>query len=316
VTLIDTWPANVEKIKADGITVKTMEEEFNVKSTALHLGELSAANKSFDIVFLAFKSFDTAWASKFIEPYLAPGGYVVSAQNGINEESIATVLGWTRVVGLVITLGAAIYEPGRPQRTSPWTDRTAFTMGEPSGLVSPRLEKLCKVMGTVGLSKTTTNLWGERWGKLSVNAMGNSLAGMGGLKTAEVYQNPVPRKLTIRVAHELTQVATALGVSVGPIGGIAAARFTEAMQDGAKMEALEGEMVERSKALGIGRPSMAQDLMKRRKTEIDFLNGHIVTKGREIGIATPVNEQVVATLKRVERGEITQSIENVRGVRY
>ncbi len=64
VTLIDTWAANIEKIKANGITVKTLEEEFTAKATALHLGDVSAAKRSFDIVFLApavdFRLFQSA----------------------------------------------------------------------------------------------------------------------------------------------------------------------------------------------------------------------------------------------------------------
>ena len=140
VTLIDTWLANIERIKVDGLTVTALEEEFTVKPAALHLGEVSAARQLFDAVFLAVKSFDTPWTAKFIEPYLAPGGYVVSAQNSINEDAIAAVVGWPRVVGCVVTLGAGMYEPGHAQRTS-GADRDALTLGEPSGLATERLKK-------------------------------------------------------------------------------------------------------------------------------------------------------------------------------
>ena len=132
VTLIDLWPANIERIKDAGLTVRAHEGEFTVRPTALHLGEVSAARTKFDVVFLSVKSYDTGWASKFIEPHLAPGGFVVSAQNSINEDAIAEVLGWSRVVGCVVTLGAGMYEPGTPERTSS-IDRKAFTLGEPAG---------------------------------------------------------------------------------------------------------------------------------------------------------------------------------------
>ena len=88
-----------------------MEEEFTAKPTALHLGEVSASGRSFDAIVLSVKSYDTKWAATFAEPYLAPGGFIVSAQNSINEETIAGAVGWTRVVGCVVTLGAGIYEP-------------------------------------------------------------------------------------------------------------------------------------------------------------------------------------------------------------
>ena len=81
VALIDTWPANIERIRSEGLSVSAVEEEFTVKPPALHLGEVSASGRSFDAIVLSVKSYDTKWAATFAEPYLAPGGFIVSAQN-------------------------------------------------------------------------------------------------------------------------------------------------------------------------------------------------------------------------------------------
>ncbi len=53
-----------------------------------------------------------------------------------------------------------------------------------------------------------------------------------------------------------------------------------------------------------GRPSLLQDVMKGRRTEVDFLNGYVVKKGKEVGVPTPMNEAIVGLMKRLERGEI------------
>ena len=161
VTLIDMWPANVDYIKANGITVTAMDEEFTARTTALHLGDVAAVRPVFDVVILAVKSYDTSWATSFVKPYLAPGGFIASTQNGINEDAVAAVVGWSRVVGCVVIMGAAVYEPGRPQRLSP-SDRPAFVLGEPSGVITPRIEQLAETLSAIGPAKTTTNLWGER----------------------------------------------------------------------------------------------------------------------------------------------------------
>ena len=200
---------------------------------------MSAARTKFDVVFLSVKSYDTGWASKFIEPHLAPGGYVVSAQNSINEDAIADVLGWSRVVGCVVTLGAGMYEPGTPERTSA-IDRPAFTLGEPSGLTTQRLQRLAEVLGDAGITKTTTNLWGERWAKLATNSMSNAVAGFTGLMSAELRFNPEVRFLSIRIAAELVRVAEAHGVSVEPISSVPAELFNRALEDGAAKEEVEG----------------------------------------------------------------------------
>ncbi|MDA1189166.1 MAG: 2-dehydropantoate 2-reductase, partial [Chloroflexi bacterium] len=304
VTLIDQWPENIEAIKANGLRVKSMEEEFTVKpKTALHLTEVSGTRQQWDIVFLSVKSQDTVWATRFIEPHLAPGGYVVSAQNGINDDTIAGLLGWSRVVGCVVSFGAGMYEPGRPEYTSP-SSRLALIFGESSGLITQRVSELAEIVGRARSVKTTTNLWGERWGKLGTNCMANALSGITGLKSAEMRMNERARRASIRIAAELVQVATALGVEVAPISGVEAGLFVKSLSDGGVLEEVEGKLIEFGKGIGIGRPSLAQDLLKGRRTEVDHLNGYVVKRGQDVGIATPVNEAVVKLCLQVESGEV------------
>ena len=310
VTLIDPWPENVERIKEHGLTVTAEEEEFTAHPAALHLGELSAARQKFDAVFLSVKSYDTEWASKFIEPYLEPGGFIVSAQNSINDDVIAGIVGWPRVVGCVVTIGAGMYEPGHALRTSA-NQGVAFKVGELSGRVTPRVTAICDVLGAVGLSQPTTNLWGERWAKLSTNCMFNALAGITGLTSQQLRAEPRTRDTIVRIAAEVVEVATTLGVSVEPIGGIKASTFGEALKDGRVMEDLSNELVDRGGHLREGRPSLAQDLMKGRATEIDYLNGLIARRGVEVGVETPVNAAVVNMTKRIESGELAQSVDNM-----
>jgi 2-dehydropantoate 2-reductase len=315
VTLIDLWPENIEYIKANGITVTAQDEEFTARARALHLGEVAAARPAFDVVVLSVKSYDTSWSAKFIQPYLRPGGFIASAQNSINEDAIAEVVGWPRVVGCVVTLGAAMYEPGRPQRTSP-SDRPAFTLGEPSGMITPRIERLAGILSDVGPTKTTGNLWGERWAKLATNCMSNAVAGMTGLKSAELREDPAIRRLSIAIAGELMEVASALGVSVEPISGIPAAMFLDALTDGSVQEEVEQGIVEAGRNIGTGRPSLAQDVMKGRKTEVEELNGYVVKKGLQVGVPTPVNRAIVALTKRVEAGDLEPSLSNLEHIEY
>jgi 2-dehydropantoate 2-reductase len=62
------------------------------------------------------------------------------------------------------------------------------------------------------------------------------------------------------------------------------------------------------------RPSMGQDIQKGRRTEIDYINGLVVAKANELGIPVPANVGIVAAVKRVERGEVKPSAENVAGI--
>jgi 2-dehydropantoate 2-reductase len=81
VTLVDPWPAQVEAIRARGISVSGPHEPFEVRPVALHIHETQRLGADFDVAFVAVKAYDTAWATHMALPRLGPAGYVVSAQN-------------------------------------------------------------------------------------------------------------------------------------------------------------------------------------------------------------------------------------------
>ncbi len=316
VTAIDLWPQNIEAIRTDGIRVTTMEDEFVASpAAALHMSDVSAAGDLYDIVFLAVKSYDTNWACHFIKPYLAPGGFVVSTQNSINEDAIANVLGWTRVVGAIVTFGAGLYEPGHVNYTSP-RERTPFTVGEPSGLVTARVNDVVGILDNVagGDVKATGNLWGHRWSKLCINSMANAVAGVTGLMSAELREVPESRRVSIRIAAEVASVGAAHGVAIEPISGVAAELYGRTLTDGAVMEEVEGILVSGAREVGGGRPSLAQDLMKGRRIEVDYLNGYISNKGAEVGIATPVNDAIRVLANQVASGALAPSVDNLKQI--
>ena len=308
--LIDLWPENVDCINEKGLKITSIEEEFVVNPKALHLGELSRIRPEFDIIILSLKSYDTAWACKFIEPHISPCGFVVSAQNSINEDVIASVLGWPKVVGCVLTLGAGMYTAGHVERTSS-IERPAFTIGEPSGLATKRLDQFAEIMSAGGITKITNNLWGERWAKLATNSMSNAIAGLTGLKSAELRQNPEIRSLSIEIASELVNVGNALGVQIEKIGMVPANLFPQALKNNEIKEKVEGLIIDGGKTIGTGRPSLAQDLLKGRSTEVDYLNGYIVNKGKQVNIPTPVNESIVELTREIEKGLIQPSLSNL-----
>jgi len=203
-------------------------------------------------------------------------------------------VGKDRCLGCVITIGAGMYEPGHAMRTD--SGAVGFKIGEHDGRDTPRAQALAKVMNDVAGTKVTTNLWGERWSKLAINCMANPLAGLSGLGSAEVRTAPVPRRIAIHVAAEVIKVGRAAGYEVEPIYGIEAQRFVDATA-GKGWEAVEADMGASVKFLTGGRPSMLQDVMKGRRTEIEYLNGYVAQQGRRLGVPTPVNDAVVAAVR-------------------
>ena len=62
----------------------------------------------------------------------------------------------------------------------------------------------------------------------------------------------------------------------------------------------------------MGYPSMAQDIMKGRRTEIDYLNGYIERKGKELRIPTPFNSAMSHLIQQVERGHLQPHPDNLK----
>jgi 2-dehydropantoate 2-reductase len=296
VTLIDQWPEHVEIMKTRGLRLSGTCGEHIVRVKALHLHEVQGLAEPFDAVFISVKSYDTEWAAQLGMAYLrSPDGVVVDFQNGINDDRVAAVVGRERSLGCVITIGAGMYEPGHAMRTD--TGTIWFKIGEHDGSDSARARAIARILDDVASTKVTTNLWGERWSKLTVNCMANPIAGLSGLGSAEVRSEPVPRRIAIHVAAEAIAVGRASGHEVEPIYGIAPQRFVDAA-GGHGFADVERDLAASARHLAGGRPSLLQDVLKGRRTEIDYLNGYVSQQGRKHGIKTPVNDAVVELIHR------------------
>jgi len=150
-----------------------------------------------------------------ISQYLAATGFAVSLQNSINEELIAGVLGWGKVVGCIASsIGVDAFKAGHVVRTVQpgGPGYTVFRVGEVHGRVTPRAEMLANMLEAVDSAAVTTNLWGERWSKLVINSMANGISASTGLGAREIFGQEITRRLAIRLAGEDVRVgARSLG---------------------------------------------------------------------------------------------------------
>lgn len=326
VTLIDQWAAHVEKMKSDGLKLTDLNGESTVPAKALHLSDVCNLRDQFDVVYLSVKSFDTRWSTYLIEPFLKPTGFILPAQNALNDELVASIVGFNRTVGCVPSISVAVYEPGHVIRTDPMIGY--FTVGELSGLITPRVREVVDSLKVIGPSEATTNIWGVRWEKMVRNCMMNALSGLIGPAVTSLNDKQQDTANLIRVVTgcEVARVAYALGVAVEPIRGIPAQEFAEAttsynittLKD--KIEVAWRQMrhsPEQTQRLGVPtRPSLLQDVIKGRRTEVDYLNGLVVKKGKEVGVPTPMNQAIVDIMKKLEEGEVKPDPDNLERLKY
>jgi 2-dehydropantoate 2-reductase len=320
VTLVDAWTEHVQAMRSHGLRLSGSQGEHRVAVRAWSIGEAQGfVRKPVDIAIVCTKSYDTEWAATMIAPYLAPSGYVVSMQNGINEERIARAVGWGRTVGATVsTISVNAYQPGcvrRYQQPGSATGHAVFRVGEVNGLVSARATELARILGQVDSAKVTTNLWGERWTKLTANTITHGLLGATGLDNTHVYlgRGKVHR-LGVRLAAEAVAVGRAHGYQLGSVLGIAPDDWyaAGALADAAAIERVQsGLSAWMTTLLEPSHSSVGRDVQRGRRTEIDFTNGLVADKGREIGVPAPTHAAVTEMVRRIDRGELAASPSNI-----
>lgn len=322
ITLIDQWADHVERMKHGGLKLTNQKETFTVPVKALHLSEVSNIRDPFDIIFLSVKSYDTRWSAHLMKPVLKPTGFILPAQNGLNDERVASVVGYHRTVGCVVTVGAGIYEPGHVIRTDPMTTHS-YTIGELSGVLSPRVKEIVDALQIIGPATSTTNIWGHRWAKLTINCMGNVLPGLMGTALASLSddQQSLARRIMITIGCEVVRLGLARGISIEPIWKIPAREFADAnspediqrLMDRLKANTavlrISPEQIEHLGAPP--RPSLLQDVLKGRRTEVEYLNGYVAKTGADVGVATPMNHAISELMRKQEAGQIKPSPENL-----
>lgn len=309
VALIDAWPEHVAAMKARGIVLAEPGIEYRVPVKALHVGEVQSLHGApLDLAFVCVKLYDTDWATALIAPYLAPSGFVVTLQNGVIEDRIAAVVGWGRTIGCIASgLYVGLAAPGHVFRARQPAQgpRTVFRVGEVHGHITRRVLSVAEMLRNVDGAEVTANLWGERWSKLTVNAMMSALCAASGLKLRQLYLDPTGQRIMARLGGEAVAAGLALGFAVENIFGIAPERWAAAVDGDASAMAdvrtafqHQTEDMEENALSG-----MAQDLAKGRRTEIEYMNGYVAAKAAEAGTAAPTHAAIVSFVKKMERGE-------------
>lgn len=297
VWLVDGWPEHVRAMRERGLLIDGLYGELRTPVHALTFDELRQLPGPIDVGFLAVKSYDTAGVVERVRPLLAPDGVIVSVQNGLNEEAIAQIIGAERTIGAVTRLSAALVGPGQVRETR---EPVPFGLGELDGRMTERLRRIAALMAPTAPCELTDNIWGKLWSKLMLNCIMNPTCGVSGLTCGQVWEHPIGQRILFRVCQEGVDVGHALGVRFEPAGGMDMELL--ATRDAALRPRAEAHAMAYARASQQVRPSMLQDLQKGRRTEIDYLNGHVVAKAREMGRELPTNVALVRMVKEIEAG--------------
>ena len=312
-TFVDMWPEHVEKMRTDGLHVTGSQGPFTVPVKAMHLTEAQKSSEPFDFVFISVKSYDTEWATHFIKRYVREDGFFVSLQNCWNDVPMGDIVGPAQQLGCIAShIEVALWEPALVTRGGAVgrdSGHTVFRVGEQDGRITPRAEKVAALLDNIDGAYTSDNLWGERWAKLSQNSMGNGLSASTGLGSQQMAEDPRCRMIRINLAKEAAKVGLAMGLNVVAIQGVPAETWAAADKGDvfAELDAFMSAHGGRVNWLA----SMAQDVYKGRRSEINLMNGLVAEKGREVAVATPFNDAVIEVMNRIDDKTLEQDDSHV-----
>ncbi len=262
-------PAQVATLREHGLR---LEKGGSVTRLLVQASAEPSAVSSADMVIFSVKSSDTETAAKTIAPFLAPHAVVLSFQNGVENTARLQQLLPQTVLATVVYVATDM----------PALDHVRHHgRGELVLAASPRSQELAALFNEAGIpTEVSENTTGALWAKLILNCAYNAISAITQLPYGTLAQGAEIEGVLHDVVQECLAVAAALGVSVPGDAWHAVRHIPQTMPT--------------------QRSSTAQDLARNKPSEIDYLNGYIVRKGRELNIATPVNRTLYALVKLIE----------------
>jgi 2-dehydropantoate 2-reductase len=225
-----------------------------------------------DIILLTVKSYDTESAMKQIHGLVRDETMVISLQNGLgNVETMERIIQKHQILAGVTTHGVIFLKPGEIIHTG----QGHTLLGELTGARSPRLQKTVKLFNEAGIETVASdNIIRELWVKAVINSSINPITAFFQCKNGYLLQNAILENIVEQVCEESTCIALKAGMSVN-----------------------NDEMIRRTKEViretAENYSSMTQSIQQGKRTEIDSINGYMMTAGKHQGIRTPLNSMLV-----------------------
>ncbi|MFI5897121.1 ketopantoate reductase family protein [Actinoplanes sp. NPDC051513] len=270
---VDPWPEHMQAIREHGLKVTGLADFTAPVQTLTDAAGLPPC----DFGIVATKAQHTHAAMTGARHALQDAA-VVSVQNGVgNEEVIAGLV--PRVIrGTIVTAGA-VTAPGVVRYDAPGD--TWIGPFEPSPARAGEIALLAEKLNQGGLkTHAVDDARGPQWTKVVFNAATSPLSALTGLTVGAVCTDPALRREVERLIDEAERVCARAGIPL--------TRDPRHAVEEAVREAYAHK------------PSMLQDVLARRTTEIDVLNGGVAAEGRRHGVPTPAHDAMVALVRGLE----------------
>ncbi len=277
VVLFSTNRAHMEAVREGGLKIEELDGTVSshTLSVCFEIGNLPV-NPDYALVLV--KSYATLEALSLVRPLCSASTVFVTLQNGIgNWERIAQVVGKSSVIAGTTAQGSTLLAPGLIRHGG----NGPTYIGEICGAKSQRVERLVELFRRAGFAtQATEEVQRLIWEKLIVNVGINAITALTGIRNGAVADMEEAARLCRAAVGEAVTVAGAKGYPMAP------------------------DMADRVLSVAVAtarnRSSMGQDVDRKKRTEIEAINGAIVRFGQEAAIAVPVNQTLTSLVKVLE----------------
>jgi 2-dehydropantoate 2-reductase len=279
VTLLTRNAAHVGAVERDGLRLDDGEQVSTVRLRAVT--DVSTVDPV-ELLNVLVKSVDTEAAVTDAFSVVGVTTTVVTLQNGVGCEAvISDIVGRHRVVVGRTFVGGRLVEPGLIEYG---VAGRRTTLGELDGPLTERIDRLATTFRSAGMAvDVSTDILAMMWEKLFVNVATGALSALTGLPYGELSIHPDVETCAVAAVAEAIAVARALDIAVATSDpGVPWRRAWEGLPYGFKA-------------------SMLQSVEKGSRTEVDVMHGAVCSAGRACGVATPVNDTLLAAVKGLER---------------
>ncbi|WP_299499862.1 2-dehydropantoate 2-reductase N-terminal domain-containing protein [uncultured Roseobacter sp.] len=302
VQMVDIVAEHAEACSAEGLTITGPVEEFRQVVPCVTPDRLSG---TYGRIVLAVKAQATPQAMAQLLPHLAPNGFVLSAQNGLNERVIADLAGAERTMGAFVNYGADWIGPGRIL----FGNRGAVVMGEIDGSMRERTREIHALLQIFEPDAVLTeDIWAYLWGKLGYGAMLFATALTPDSMTAN-FADPARGPALMGLAREVMRTAVAEGVNPKPFNGFDPVAFLPGASDAAALQSL-ADLAEFNAKTAKTHTGIYRDLaVRKRKTEVDPQVGAVAEIAARHNIQAPLLNRLVDLIHDIEEGRREMSQE-------
>lgn len=274
--LLDYKPERVENLQKNGLLFEAEGDKILCAPQVTLDPEVCA---SCDVLFFCVKSIAVTSALDRLKPYLSRRSLLFAMQNGIGHLEEIRHAAFPAGVG-VTSEGATLIHPGHVRHGGRGITRLGLLTGHTDR--SERvLRKITALLDSAGMrAEVTRNPLKHIWAKLFINVGINALTALHGCRNGELLHVPSTVEIMEKAVKEAELIARAKGIPVDadPVQATVSVCRTTANNTS----------------------SMLQDVLQKRMTEIDAINGAVVAEGIKLGIATPVNAELVRQVKELE----------------